>query len=165
MKATDFVRMSMEASRGWVFGLLEDMREAPLTQPTAAGGNHPLWVLGHLTYSESHLLDTLICGRDNRFPELESLFKNGTTPTADPSAYPTMDELMEKFATIRVASLAHLDTLTDDDLDRRSHAPEEAGPFFSTVGACYSAMALHITFHGGLVADARRAAGKQPLMA
>jgi hypothetical protein len=38
--------------------------------------------------------------------------------------YPSFDELMAKFEEIRAASLAHLNSLNDDDLDQKSHAPE-----------------------------------------
>ncbi len=49
--------------------------------------------------------------------------------------------------------------LSDDDLDKPSHAPQEFGPGFGTVAGCYTAIVIHPTFHAGQVADARRAAG------
>ena len=88
-----------------------------------------------------------------------------STPLPDSPRAGSAKDLLAKFATIRAASLEHLATLTDHDLDKRSHAPEDAGPFFSSVGSCYNAMAVHMAFHAGQLADARRAAGKQPLMA
>ena len=165
MTAIEFIKMSLENSKNWAMGLISDMSDAPLTQPTSAGGNHPLWVLGHITCAESDLLDGFILGKPNRFPELQELFAMGTTPALDADQYPMMDELMVKFETIRAATLAHLDTLTEADLDKPSHAPEEFGPFFGTVGACFGAMTIHSSFHAGQVADARRAAGRGPLMA
>ena len=165
MKTTDFIRFSMEASKGWALGLITDMKDAPFTQPTPNGGNHPLWVLGHLLHSESTLLDGFILGQPNRFPEFDGLFSMGSQPTTDASQYPSFDELMGKFEQIRAASLAHLDTLSDADLDQPSHAPAENADLFGTVGACFSAMSLHVSFHAGQVADARRAAGRTPLTA
>jgi hypothetical protein len=165
MNTIDFIKMSLGSSQGWAMGLIGDMKDAPLTQPTSNGGNHPLWVLGHITRAESDLLDGFILGQPNRFPELEELFSMGTTPSTDASQYPSMDELMGKFEEIRAATLAHLDTLSEADLDAKSHAPEEFGDFFGTVGACFAAMSTHISFHAGQVSDARRAAGRGPLMA
>ena len=78
--------------------------------------------------------------------------------------YPSFDELMAKFEEIRAASLAHLNSLNDDDLDQKSHAPEEYGATFATVGSCFGAMSTHVSFHAGQVADARRADGRDPLM-
>ena len=164
MNAIDYIKMSLENSKGWAMGLIADMQDAPLTQPTPNGGNHPLWVLGHVVRAESDLLDGFILGQPNRFPELEK-FSMGNTPSTDASQYPSMDELMGKFEEIRGATLAHLETLSDADLDQRSHAPEEFGPPFATVGACFAAMSTHMSFHAGQVADARRAAGRAPLMA
>ena len=164
MNTIEFIKQNLESSTGWAMGLINDMRDTPLTQPTAAGGNHPLWVLGHITYAESNLLDGFILGQSNRFPELKEQFDQGSTPTADADAYPSMDDLMGKFETIRAATLAHLATLSESDLDKSTTAPEELKQFFGTVGACFSAMAVHIAFHAGQVADARRAAGKGPMM-
>lgn len=164
MKTTDYIKMALENSTGWAMGLINDMKDSPLTQPTANGGNHPLWVLGHIVRAESDLLDGFILGQPNRFPELE-VFSMGNTPSTDAGEYPSMDELLGKFEQIRGATLAHLDTLSDEDLDQRSHAPEEFGPPFATVGSCFAAMSTHIAFHAGQVADARRAAGRGPLMA
>ena len=62
MKTTDFIKNMLENSKGWAQGLLADMKDSPLTQPTSNGGNQPLWVLGHLTYSESARLDSFILG-------------------------------------------------------------------------------------------------------
>lgn len=165
MNTIDFIKLSLENSKGWAQGLLGDMMDAPLTQPTPNGGNHPLWVLGHITRAESDLLDGFILGQPNRFPELEENFAMKSTPSTDASQYPPMDELMTKFEAIRAATLAHLDTLSEADLDKPSHAPEEFGPIFGTVGACFAAMGTHVSFHAGQVADARRAAGREPLMA
>ena len=164
MNAIEYIKMSLENGKGWTLGLVNDMRDTPLTQPTPNGGNHPTWVLGHIVRAESDLLDGFILGKPNRFPELECCAM-GTTPTTNASDYPSIDELLGKFEEIRSATLAHLDTLSEADLDKKSHAPDEFGPLFGTVGSCFAAMATHMAFHTGQVADARRAAGKVPLMA
>ncbi len=164
MNATEYIKMSLESGKGWTLGLINDMKDSPLTQPTPNGGNHPLWVLGHIVRAESDLLDGFILGQPNRFPELENCGM-GAEPSLNADDYPTMDELLGKFEQIRAATLAHLETLSDDDLDAKSHAPEEHSAFFGTVGACFAAMGTHMAFHTGQVADARRAAGRKPLMA
>jgi len=163
MKIIDYIKFQLESSKGWAFGLIADMKDAPLTEPTR-GGNHPLWVLGHVVRAESDLFDCMIQGKPNRFPELE-VCAMGSSPSTNADDYPSMDELFAKFEALRAETLAHLDTLTEDDLDKPSHAPEEMAAFFGTVGACYCAMGTHMSFHAGQVADARRAAGRAPLMA
>jgi hypothetical protein len=59
MKAIDLIRTAMQTSDRAVVSLIEDMRDAPLTQPTPRGGNHPLWVLGHMTFVEGNVLNVL----------------------------------------------------------------------------------------------------------
>lgn len=165
MNAIQFVRMSLEMSRGWIMGLAEDMRDAPLTAPTTNGGNHPLWSVGHLTYSEASLVNGLIQGEPNPLAEWKDIFAEKSLPTADADKYPSMDEVLAKFAEVRANTMQVLDSLTDEDLDRPSHAPEEMKDFFGTVGQCLAAIPIHFGFHGGQIADARRSAGKPPLMA
>ena len=163
MNTIEFIKLSLQGSSNWALGLINDMRDQPLAQPTSAGGNHPLWTIGHLVHSESNLLDGFMLGQPNRFPELENC-AGGSTPTNNADDYPSMEELLGKFEEIRAATVAHLETLTKADLDKRSHAPEEYAQFFGTVGQCFSAMSIHVAFHAGQIADARRAAGKQPLL-
>jgi len=163
MNSIEVLKLALSNSAGWTLSLIADMKDSPLTQPTTNGGNHPLWNLGHIVHSESNLLDGFILGKPNRFPELEADFAMGTTPSLDANRYPPMDELMARFEEIRSATLAHLETLSEADLDRKSHAPEEFGEGFSTLAGCFTAMCIHPMFHAGQVADARRAAGRQPM--
>jgi hypothetical protein len=165
MNAIQFVSQALASSRGWGMGLLMDMQETPLVQPTSNGGNHPMWVLGHLVLSESTLLDQFILGQPNRFPELQEKFGIGSQPTTDPADYPSFGELLAHSETIRAAVMEYVGGLTEEDLDKATHAPAEFGEGFSTVGGCLTAMCSHFTFHAGQVSDARRAAGKGPLMA
>lgn len=163
MNAIEFVRHGLESSYGWTAGLLRDMQDSPLTFPTSNGGNHPLWVLGHLVFSESTLFDQCILGGENRYLEWRELFGVGTTAVANVDQYPSMADLFDHWEQLRAEVLAYLDTLNEQDFDRESHAPEEMGPMFGTVGGCFNAMIGHPQFHGGQVSDARRAAGKTPL--
>lgn len=164
MKATEYIKLSLEKGKEWALGGILDMKDAPLTQPAPNGGNHPLWVLGHITYSESDLLDGLILGKPNRFPEWKEIFAMGTTPRVDASFYPAMDEVLEKFEVMRAATLAHLATLTDEDLDKPSNAPREFAEAAGTVALCFNIICSHVNFHAGQVAVARFADGRKPIM-
>ena len=165
MNGTDVIRNSLETGKNWVLGLVNDMKDAPTTFPTPNGGNHPLWVVGHLLFAEGHLIDVFIQGKEHPTAQWNDLFGIGSEPTADASAYPSLEELLGKWEETRARTLAYLDTLSDDDLDKPSHAPAEAQDTFGTVGKCLITLSLHFTFHGGQVADARRAARREPLLA
>jgi hypothetical protein len=49
MKATEYIAMALENGKGWTLGLINDMQDAPLQQPTqprqpsfvGAGTHHP----------------------------------------------------------------------------------------------------------------------------
>ena len=164
MNAVDFIKMSLGMSQGWILGLAEDIKDEPLTQPTPKGGNHPLWCLGHLIYSEGNLVAALCQGQENPNAAWEELFGQGSTPTTDASDYPTMEELFAKFEEIRASTMAYLETITDADLEKPSHAEGEMKDWFGTVGQCLAAVPVHFAFHGGQIADARRAAGRSVMM-
>ena len=165
MNAIDVIKLSLENSRGWTMGLFMDIKDQPMVQATSSGGNHPMWLLGHIVHSESNLLDGFIQGKPNRFPELESNFAMGTSPSTDASEYPSMDELFAIWDEVRAATIEYLNSLSDADLDKPSHAPEAFSPGFATVGGCFTGICIHASFHAGQVADCRRAAGRTPLFA
>lgn len=164
MKTTEFIKATLEMSKGWIMGLVQDMKDTPTAFPTAKGGNHPLWVLGHLTYSEGNLVSEFVLGEKNPVAQWKEVFGQGTEPVADASRYPTFDEVLRKFEEVRSRTLKTLASLSDDDLDKPSKAPAELSQYFGNIGQCFAAIGMHFTYHGGQVADARRAAGKKPLM-
>lgn len=154
--------MSLDGSKSWALNLLGDMKDDPLTQPTDRGGNHPLWLLGHIALGEAALLDECIQGKPNRFESWKPLFAGGTEPVPDASIYPSFDQVLEACEQVRIDSLAYLESLSDDDLDKPCNDPAQ-GPAFGTIGGCYAAMIAHTMHHAGQAADARRAAGKAVL--
>ena len=164
MTGIDFIRMSLEMSRGWITGLAADMQDAPLTAPTPNGGNHPLWCVGHLAYSEASMINSLCKGEPNPLEDWKDLFNAGTQPSAEATDYPPYAELLAKAEEIRASTLEYLSTLTDADLDKPSHAEGEMKQWFGTIGSCFAAIPTHVGFHGGQIADSRRAAGRPPLM-
>lgn len=164
MRAVDLAMTSLDMSYGWVMGLAQDAKDVPLTAPTPKGGNHPTWCLGHLAFSEGNLIHQYAKGGANPLADWEPLFGQGSQPVADASKYPSYDELLAKVAEMRAATKDYVASLSDEDLSKPSHAPEEMKEWFGTVAQCLIAAAVHFTYHGGQIADARRAAGKPVLM-
>ncbi len=80
--------------------LIQDMRDAPLKQPTEQGGNHPLWIIGHLAFTES-LFRSMITGEPNPLDEWNAIFGPGTEPQTDLSTYPAFDETFNEFKSQR----------------------------------------------------------------
>ena len=59
MQAIDSIRWALRMTDEATTRLVEDMRDQPLTQPTPRGGNHPLWVIGHLAVVEGMIPHTV----------------------------------------------------------------------------------------------------------
>lgn len=163
MNAKDTIKTGLQQSQEWLQALLADIHETATTFPTPNGGNHPLWIYGHLIHSEAAVVSLFILGEENPLAKWDSVFGAKATPVADASAYPSVEELKAAFETTRAKTLQVLEGLSEADLDKRSHAPEEYASMFGTIGKCFVITSLHASFHAGQVADARRAAGKSPV--
>lgn len=161
MKAIDVIRTALETSDRYTMSLIEDMKDAALTTPTSSGGNHPLWVLGHLALVEG-LLQHVVLGEPNPAEHLADLFGPGTEPSPDPDRYPSFDELLATYRTLRARNLRLLESLGEAGISAPTKAPPPGMErVFATVGGAFTAIALHQMNHGGQVADARRAAGRK----
>ena len=71
---------------------------------------------------------------------------------------------MARFEELRVGTLAYINSLSEEDLEKPSHAEGEQKQWAGTIGQCLAVIPIHFGFHGGQIADARRAAGRGILM-
>lgn len=166
MKSKDLIRINLDNSMGFVLRLAEDMKDKSLTFPTPKGGNHPLWVMGHLVYSEGALLQEMMLGESNPLAEWKDIFSNGTEPVADADKYPPFGEVIAKCKEIHQANIDLLESLSEEDLDVPSKScPPDYQQLFGTRRLCFQQVANHWWMHCGQIADARRAAGRKPLEA
>lgn len=168
MKTIEAIRWALRMTDEGIAALVEDMRDAPLTRPTPGArggdGNHPLWTLGHLAVIEGSIPEVLL-GEPNPVAHWKPLFAPGTQPVDDPAAYPPFDEVLGTFRRLRAGTLRLLDEVGDEGLDR---VPKNVPPGFEeamrTFGQTFLLIALHQMVHYGQIADARRVAGRKPLL-
>lgn len=164
MRALELIRWAMQMTDAGTAALVEEMRSAPLTQPTSRGGNHPLWIMGHLAFIEGGLRHVLL-GEKNPVEHWAPLFAPGTEPKPDAGFYPPFDEVLRTYRELRARNLKLLDEIGDDGLDA---APTRVPPGFEdamrTVGQAFLLVTLHNMVHYGQIADARRVAGLKPLL-
>lgn len=166
MKTIELLRFQIEVSKNMTAALLGDMLDAPLAPPTPNGGNHPTWVAGHLAYSESNLIHHMLGGEENPLIDWKALFGAGSQPTDNADDYPPLPELIAKWDEVREHTLKLLDSMAEDDLQKSSaNPPPGREEFFGTYGKIFSMVAMHPLMHRGQVADSRRAAGRDKLMA
>ena len=162
MKTTEFIATALEMGRVWLEALVADLDGDETVVAAVPGGNHALWVLGHLACSEASIIGGYVKGEPPTFPPgWDLLFGTGSTPVADAAQYPSKDDLLEQYKAVRGETLALLGSLTEADLEKET--PAEMKEFFGTVGRCFGAVLTHQGFHLGQVADARRAMGRPPV--
>lgn len=171
MQAIDLIRGALRMTDEGAARLAADMRDAPLTQPTVRDGrpcgNHPVWLLGHIALLEGALPGIILGeeGGPNPVAHWAPLFAPGTEPKPDAALYPSFDEVLAKCRELRARNLNLLDRVGEAGLDR---APKAVPPGFEdamrTNGQAFLLIALHQMVHYGQLADARRAAGRRPLM-
>ena len=143
--------------------VLEMMNDAPFVQPGSFGGNHAMWILGHVTVAEGRL-HKILFGSPNPAEHWKPLFDWGSEPKADPSAYPPFDEVLQTYRRLRAKTLAFLDEIGEQGLDQPTKiAPPGLEAAFATVGTAVMTVAMHQTFHSGEAAVARRASGQRPI--
>jgi hypothetical protein len=164
VKTVDFIRTALDSSARATLALIDDMKDQPLTFPTPKGGNHPLWVMGHLAFVEGQVIQQFMLGRPNPVAHWRELFGIGSQVSGEASRYPALAEIQKTFQDLRAETLKVLDTLSDADLDQPSKgAPPEFKEFLSSYAKCFLVVVMNTMNHRGQVADARRAAGRKPL--
>lgn len=159
MQSIDLIRDNLKKSADRVLLRIEDMRDHCMVYPTPKGGAHTLWVLGHLAYIEALVIREFMLAEPSPLAEWQEIF-DGAEISEDVSQYPPFDQVLAKCREIRESTLALLDSLTEEDLDKVSaKTPEGFEDTFGTYRLCLQLVADHWYMHRGQLADARRAAG------
>jgi uncharacterized damage-inducible protein DinB len=167
MTTRELLRFALQSSDEWTRSPAEDMRDAPLTQPTPRGGNHPMWVMGHLAHAEGAIRG-MITGEPNPLEDWAEYFGQGTEPHLEADRYPPYEEVLARSAEAREATMRLLDELPEEEL---AAAPKHLPPglpemdWMKSTGHILNLIAMHRLSHCGQLTDARRAAGKTPLVA
>jgi hypothetical protein len=161
MKAIDAIRIVLKFSdMGMKY--LETMSDAPLLRPGPWGGNHAMWIAGHLTVVEGRL-QQMLHGGPNPVAKWKPLFDWGSEPVDDPAAYPPYEEVLRTFKELRALTHAYLDDFGDEGLDRPTKSQPPGFKGFETAGQAIVIIAGHACGHLGGFNVVRAAAGKPRL--
>lgn len=140
--------------------LLEDIPEDKLCYQPVAGGNHALWIVGHLAASDNYYLSGL-AGRRTGFPaQWRELFGMGSLPQPDPSHYPTLAEVQAQLSQLREELAAYFGSLSNEQLAQP--LPGEFATFAPDFGTLASTIAWHEGLHTGQLTIIRKALGLKP---
>ena len=99
MKAMQAIQIALKFSDGGM-KLLEEMKADPLVRPGPWGGNHAMWIAGHLAVIEGRL-HKMLHGTPNPVEHWKPLFDWGSQPRDDPSTYPPYDQVLQTFRHLR----------------------------------------------------------------
>src|SRR5438067_1982584 len=136
MQSIDIIRDNLKKSRDRVLAKVEEMREPCVVFPTPKGGAHTLWVLGHLAYIEAMVVRRIMLGQPNPPAHWEEIF-DGSDVSGDIDRYPPFDQVLARCREERAATLALLDSLSEDALDQPSaHVPAKFEDTFGTYRLC-----------------------------
>ena len=164
MTTLDLLIDRLHIARHWTANLLADIDEARWFDAPAPGAGHVAWQVGHLAASQVVLVHVRCFDRtytDHLSAAFRDAFGRGSTPVANPAAYPPISDIRAAFERIHRESIELISGLNPAELDATVFG--EAHPMFSTKGGAIGMAALHETFHAGQIALIRRLAGKAPL--
>lgn len=161
MKAIDTLRTALAFSD---MGMkhLSEMSDTPLLRPGPWGGNHAMWIAGHLAVVEGRL-QQILHGIPNPVKDWKPLFDWGSEPVDDPAAYPPYEEVVGKFKELREQTHAFLNDVGEEGLDQPTKCQPPGFGGFETAGSAILIVACHATGHLGGLTVVRAAAGKQRL--
>src|SRR5215213_2369826 len=115
MQTKEAIQFALNVSNRALLSVIDEMSTAPTAFPTAKGGCHPLWVLGHLTLIEG-MIPSVLFGENNPVSHWQPLFGEGSEPVSDASAYPPFAEIRAKYVQLRERNLGLLESLSEEDL-------------------------------------------------
>ena len=141
---------------------LQDLSDEDLMRRPVPNANHIAWQLGHLIDAE-HNLNNMVC--PDSMPDLPAGFSEQHNKEAaasdDPGAFRSKEEYLKLMAEQRAGTLALLDKLSDEELEKPS--PEEIHKFGATVGAVIAGQSAHWMMHTGQWVIVRRLLGKEAM--
>jgi DinB superfamily len=163
MKSIELIRFALQMAEGVTTHFVKDLSDNPMLTSTSGGksgnGNHAIWTLGHLCVVEGNV-PWILFDEPNPVERWRPLFNMGSECSADPSIYPSFDELLKTYRDLRARNLKMLDDIGEAGLDR---IPKMIPPGFEnemkTFGHTLMTIAMHNMMHVGQIADIRRLAG------
>lgn len=119
---SDLLIWSLENARKQTLCLVEDLRDEQMCLQTAAGENHPAWILGHLLLGDIYLLSMLkVRELSADFMDLLSKYGPNSTPNSNSENYDSKHFLVERLTetgvlrTDAVRKMKNLDKPTPDE--------------------------------------------------
>src|SRR5690242_4209041 len=146
MKALDAIRMALAfGDRG--MKIFDDMADDPFVQPGPWGGNHAMWIAGHITVIEGRL-QKVLHGTPNPVEHWKPRFDWDSKPTTDKSAYTPFAEVLKTYHELRGKTVAYLEEVGESGRGRPTKSPIPGfGAAFEKIGTSLMVIACHQIGH------------------
>jgi len=162
MNAREALKISINMGRMITTSYLEDLSDEEMFRRPCENCNHINWQLGHLISSEHQLVNAVRPGAMPALPAgFAEKYTKETAASDDRAQFASKETLLRVYEEQRAATLAALDKLSDDDLDKPS--PEPIRAYAPNVAAVFEMQGSHYIMHAGQWAVIRRQLGRAPL--
>ncbi|MCA9123384.1 MAG: DinB family protein [Planctomycetaceae bacterium] len=162
MNSREAIKLSINTGDMISMAYLQDLSDEQLMQRPHPECNHIKWQIGHLVTSERMMIESVVPGSMPSLPEgFSERYGKERASSDDPTAFDSKEELLRVYQEQRGGTLAALEKLTDEELDKPS--PESMQAYAPTVAAAFSMQGSHWIMHAGQWAVLRRQLGKPPL--
>ena len=159
MHVKDVIRQTLGMSDRLVNSYLADLSDDDLRVRAVAGMNPIAWQVGHLIDTERLFVEGVKPGSCPALPEgFAEAHAWGGGQAEDTSKYRTKAEYLEFWKAQRAATLAVLESLTDEELD--APGPERFRRMAPTAGSVFNFAGTHALMHSGQFVSVRRLLNK-----
>lgn len=162
MEVKDNMSAMLIHARTFTEGVLAELKEEKHWFTRACpGGNHAMWITGHLAAAENAFVGLIRPEMKLDFAEYAKLFGRGSAPMDDASVYPERDDVLQVLRERRNALLQALQDCSLEDLSRA--APAGAPPFMTNIAKVFQGAVWHESLHSGQLTVIHRTLGNAPL--
>jgi len=158
MNAKDAIKFSLESNQNMIAMYVSDLSDADLLVRPTPGSNHIAWQLGHLIIAEVNFFLPKVPGAKPAALPPGFVEQHSKDTANSDTGFKTKDEYLKLFNTVRSATLATVDGLSDADLDK-----ESGWQMAPTVGKVLLFVGSHDMMHAGQFTVVRRKLGKPVL--
>ena len=163
MNGIQSIQAALESTQSVLKWFLDDFSDSDLLVRPAPGANHAAWQVGNVIAGDQMLVkdafpDAAVAELPPGFLEIHG--PEGTKREG-PEGFLTKSEYLDLFDKARSATIATLNTLNDNDLDRPTTGP--MAEFAPTLGHLFLLASNHTLMHAGQFSVIRRLLGKPVL--
>ncbi len=162
MDSRGAIKASIDMGKMISMAYLQDLTDEEMMHRPHPQCNHIKWQVGHLIVSENQMINGCVPGSIPDLPEgFAEKYTKETAAVDDADFFHSKEELMQAFEQQRNGTLAALEKLSDEDLDKPT--PEPMQGYAPNWGTAFVMQDSHWLMHAGQWAVIRRQLGRSPM--